>query len=83
MLVNVRIKVYQGDASSLRNSFPCARDYLNQLASRGFLKKERHGREVYFLVFALYTMCPNCGAQVIMTSDRCPMCGAVLSKREH
>lgn len=56
-------------------------DYLNQLASRGFLKKEREGREVHFLVFALYTMCPQCGASVLMTLDHCAMCGASLSKK--
>lgn len=55
-------------------------DYLNQLASRGFLKKERRGRKVYFLVFALYTMCPECGARVPMTLDRCAVCGASLSR---
>ena len=57
-------------------------DYLNQLANRGFLKKERRGREVHFLVFALYTMCPQCGARVPMTLDECPKCGASLSKKQ-
>lgn len=53
-------------------------DYLNQLAGRGFLKKERKGREVYFQVFALYTMCPQCGARVPITSEHCTVCGALL-----
>jgi predicted transcriptional regulator len=57
-------------------------DYLNQLASRGFLKKERRGREVHFLVFSLYAMCPQCGARVPMTLDHCPMCSAPLSKKQ-
>lgn len=57
-------------------------DYLNQLASRGFLKKERRGREVHFLVFALYTICPKCGAHVPMTLDHCPMCRAPLSQKQ-
>lgn len=57
-------------------------DYLNQLASRGFLKKERKGRKVHFLVFSLYTMCPQCGARVLMTMDHCPMCGASLSEEQ-
>lgn len=54
-------------------------DYLNQLASRGFLKKERKGREMHFLVFALHTMCPQCRARVPMTLDHCPYCGASVS----
>jgi len=57
-------------------------DYLNQLASRGFLKKERRGREVCFLVFALYTICPQCGARVLMTSNQCSFCGASLLKKQ-
>jgi len=55
-------------------------DYLNQLASRGFLKKQRKKREVYFQVFALRTVCPKCGARVPMTFDHCVMCGASLEK---
>jgi len=55
-------------------------DYLNQLASRGFLKKQRKKREVYFQVFALHTLCSQCGARVPMTLDHCPMCGASLVK---
>ncbi len=57
-------------------------DYLNQLASRGFLKKERRGREVYFLVFTLYTMCPQCRARVPMTLSHCPTCGASMSNTQ-
>ncbi len=57
-------------------------DYLNQLADRGFLKKQRRGREVQFQVFALYTMCPQCGARVPMTLDHCIMCGAPLVKHK-
>ena len=53
-------------------------DYLNQLVNQGFLKKKREGRDVHFLVFALYTMCPKCGAQVAMTLDHCPMCKTSL-----
>jgi len=57
-------------------------DYLNQLASRGFLKKERRGREVHFLVFSLYTQCPKCGAHVPMTLNHCSMCGTPLSRKQ-
>jgi len=57
-------------------------DYLNQLAGRGFLKKERKARKVYFQVFALYTMCPHCGARVPMTLNHCTMCGALLVDRK-
>lgn len=57
-------------------------DYLNQLASRGFLKKERRGRKVHFLVFSLYAQCSQCGARVLMTMDHCPMCKASLSKEQ-
>ena len=57
-------------------------DYLNQLADRGFLKKLRRGRKVYFQVFALYTMCPQCGARVPITLDHCTMCGAPLVTQE-
>ncbi len=53
-------------------------DYLNQLTSRGFLKKERNGREVAFLVFSLYTLCPQCSARVPMTLDHCTNCGTSL-----
>ncbi len=54
-------------------------DYLNQLADRGFLKKSRKGREVYFRVYALYTVCSKCGARVLMTLERCAICGASLT----
>ena len=57
-------------------------DYLNQLADRGFLKKERKGREIHFQVFALYTMCPHCGARVPMTLNYCPKCGESISKKQ-
>jgi len=57
-------------------------DYLNQLASRGFLKKERQGKEIHFLVFALYTLCPQCGARVPMTLNHCPICRAPLTKKQ-
>jgi len=56
-------------------------DYLNQLADRDFLKKQRMGREVHFQVFALYAMCPLCGARVPMTLDRCTACGTLLAKQ--
>jgi len=68
-------------AAKTRRTRAAESDYLNQLASRGFLKKERKGREVYFLVFALYTMCPQCGARVLMTSSQCSLCGASLLKK--
>jgi len=54
-------------------------DYLNQLASRGFLRKERKGRKTHFQVFKLYTICPQCDASVLISLDQCPMCGALLS----
>jgi len=57
-------------------------DYLNQLASRGFLKKERKGREVHFLVFSLFTICPRCGTRVPMTLDQCPTCKTSLSNKK-
>lgn len=57
-------------------------DYLNQLASQGFLKKERRGREVHFLVFTLYVSCPQCGASVPMTLDQCPVCRAFLYRKQ-
>ncbi len=54
-------------------------DYLNQLANQDFLKRERRGREVFFRIFTLYTVCPKCGARVLITLDHCAMCGATLS----
>ena len=53
-------------------------DYLNQLASKGFLKKERKDREMHFKVFALYTTCPLCRSSVQMNLECCPVCGARL-----
>ncbi len=50
-------------------------DYLNQLANQGFLRRERRGREIYFLVFSLHTFCIRCGARVPMTLSTCPTCG--------
>ncbi len=55
-------------------------DYLNQLASRGLVKKERRGKEVYFRVFALYQICSQCGARVLVSLDHCAMCGAILTR---
>lgn len=65
-------------ASETRRTRAAESDYLNQLASRGFLKKQRKRRDVYFQVFALYVQCPKCGARVPMTLDHCTMCGAAL-----
>jgi response regulator of citrate/malate metabolism len=56
-------------------------DYLNQLANQGFLKKERKERQMHFRVFALYTTCPQCGANVQINAENCPMCGARLSDK--
>ena len=53
-------------------------DYLNQLVGRGFLKRERRGKQVYFQVFTLYTTCPKCNARVLMTLSNCAICGAHL-----
>lgn len=53
-------------------------DYLNQLADRGFLRKERKGRSVYFKASRLYTECDHCGAIVLATLEECPMCGSSL-----
>jgi len=55
-------------------------DYLNQLAHIGLLRKKRRGREIRFRVYALYTKCASCDANVLITMDFCPMCGASLSK---
>ncbi len=54
-------------------------DYLNQLVRQGFLKKERMEGEVFFQVFSLYTFCTQCGARVLMTLDKCPMCNWQMS----
>ena len=56
-------------------------DYLNQLVGRGFLKKQRKGKEVVFQVFDLYTICPMCGDRVLITAKFCSRCGAALFKR--
>lgn len=56
-------------------------DYLNQLASRGYIKKERKGRQINFLVFSLYTQCPQCGTRVPMTLDHCTNCGTSLMEQ--
>lgn len=53
-------------------------DYLNQLADRGLLRKERKGRSIYFKASRLYTECNNCGATVLATLEECPMCGSSL-----
>ena len=53
-------------------------DYLNQLMSRGFLKKQRRGKEVVFQVFNLRTICPMCGSRVLITAKYCNRCGAPL-----
>ena len=53
-------------------------DYLNQLADRGLLKKERKGRAVHFKASSLYTECPDCHASVLLTLKSCAFCGATL-----
>jgi predicted HTH transcriptional regulator len=53
-------------------------DYLNQLADRGFLKKQRRGKEMIFQVFNLRTICPMCGSRVLITAKYCNRCGATL-----
>ncbi len=55
-------------------------DYLNQLASRGFLKKRRQGKEILFMVHNLRTICPNCGSPVIISANYCSRCGSELSE---
>ncbi len=55
-------------------------DYLNQLAGRGFLKKQRRGRETIFQVYNLRTICPACGSPVLITARYCTRCGIPLSK---
>jgi hypothetical protein len=57
-------------------------DYLNQLVDRGFLKKERVGKEIVFQVFNLHTICPMCGHRVLITAKFCSMCGASLLREE-
>lgn len=53
-------------------------DYLNQLVGRGFLKKQRRGKEMIFQVFNLRTVCPMCGSSVLITAKYCNRCGATL-----
>lgn len=55
-------------------------DYLNQLVDRGFLRKERVGKEIVFQVFNLHTICPICGNRVLITAKYCNLCGASLFK---
>jgi len=54
-------------------------DYLNQLGDRGFLKKQRRGKEMVFQIFNLRTICPMCGGQVLITTKYCSRCGAELA----
>jgi len=53
-------------------------DYLNQLVDRGFLKKERRGKEAVFQVFSLHTICPMCGERVPLNMNFCSRCGAAM-----
>ncbi|UCD95875.1 MAG: hypothetical protein JSV35_05045 [Candidatus Bathyarchaeota archaeon] len=53
-------------------------DYLNQLADRGLLIKERVGRAVHFKPLNLYTECPNCRAIVLPALKSCAYCGSKL-----
>jgi hypothetical protein len=53
-------------------------DYLNQLVDRGFLKKERVGKEVVFQVFDVHTVCPMCGNRVPINVRFCNACGVSL-----
>jgi hypothetical protein len=50
-------------------------DYLNQLTGRGFLKKERKGREIMFQVYTLHTFCSKCGNRILITAKFCNQCG--------
>jgi len=54
-------------------------DYLNQLVGRGFLKKQRRGKEMIFQIFNLRTICPKCGSRVLITAKYCNRCGATLA----
>ena len=77
-----------GEATALQVSEKTGRsraaesDYLNQLVDRGFLKKERRGKEIIFQVFSLHTLCPMCGSRVPLNVKFCSFCGAPLYKRE-
>ena len=53
-------------------------DYLNQLVDRGFLKKEKVGKEVVFQVFDVHTVCSRCGNRVPISARFCNACGAPL-----
>jgi len=55
-------------------------DYLNQLASRGFLKKRKRGKEILFMVHNLRTICPSCGSPAIISANYCSRCGSELHK---
>jgi len=57
-------------------------DYLNQLVDRGFLRKQRVGKEIVFQVFDLHTVCPMCGNRVPINVKYCSRCGASLSWQE-
>ena len=56
-------------------------DYLNQLVNQSFLRKERRGRDFYFQVFSLFTVCPSCGTRVPINSAFCSGCGAPLGRK--
>jgi hypothetical protein len=77
-----------GEATALqvsektRRSRAAESDYLNQLVDRGFLKKERRGKEIVFQVFSLHTLCPMCGRRVPLNVKFCSFCGAPLYRRE-
>ena len=55
-------------------------DYLNQLVDRGFLRKERVGKEIVFQVFELHTICPMCGNRVPINVSYCSRCGSLLKE---
>ena len=68
----------QDVAEKTERSRAAESDYLNQLVDRGFLKKEKKGKEVVFQVFDLHTICPMCGDRVLITTKFCSRCGAAL-----
>jgi len=79
-----------GIAEKTGRSRAAESDYLNQLVDRGFLRKERVGKEVVFQVFVLHTVCPMCGNRVPINVRFCNACGAsllgevpVLAKRKN
>lgn len=57
-------------------------DYLNQLVDRGFLRKQREGKEIVFQVFNLHAICSMCGNRVLITAKYCNLCGASLFTEE-